>query len=57
MLAGWEGKERTSDSKDLLLADKENGSEVGKSRVSADFGEDEFGFGHSFAPYPLTQRK
>lgn len=57
MLAGWEGKERTSDSKDLLLGDKENGGEVGKSRVSANFGEDEFGFGHSFAPYPLTQRK
>lgn len=55
--AGGEGEERLSNSKALLLGDKENGGEAGKSRVGVEFGENEFAFGHYFAPYLLTQRK
>lgn len=57
LLAGSVQMERSSDSEALLLRDKENDGEIGKSGAGADFGEDEFGLGHDFIPYPLTQRK
>lgn len=55
--AGDRGEVRRSDSTALLLPDKDNGGDGGKSRVGRDLGGDDFGFNHYFPPCPLTQRK
>ena len=59
LLAGWmqmeTAREETSSACEaFLLGDKDDGGEVGKSRVGAGFGEDKIGFGHFIAPFTLT---